>query len=152
MTQLARRSRLFPETPTLFSGLFDDDNFFNFDLTPRIGNGLFVEVPAANVKESENEFTIDLAVPGMTKEDFHINIENGTLCISSEKEEESEEKKDNYTRKEFSYNSFSRSFKLPTSVSDDKIKAKYENGVLIVSLPKKEEAKKKNNKKEIKVV
>ncbi len=150
MTQLVRGSRLFPETPSLLSGIFDDDTFFNLDF-PRIGNGWVNKVPAANVKENENEFVIDLAAPGMKKSDFHIDIENGALCISSEKEEESEEKSGDYTRREFSYSSFSRSFRLPDSVNEEKIKAKYENGVLIVSLPKKEEAKKLSAKKEIKI-
>lgn len=150
MTQLVKGSRLFPETPSLFSGFFDDDSFFNVDF-PRTGNGWASKVPAANVKETENEFIIDLAVPGMKKKDFHIDIENGALCISSEKEEESEEKSEDYTRKEFSYSSFSRSFRLPESINEDKIKAKYEDGVLIVTLPKREEAKKMSAKKEIKV-
>ncbi|MCE7993998.1 MAG: Hsp20/alpha crystallin family protein [Roseivirga sp.] len=150
MTQLVKGSRLFPKMPSLLSGFFDDEDFFDMDLS-RTGNGLASRLPAANVKENENEFTIDLAVPGMKKDDFRIEIENGALSISSEKKEESEDKTDDYTRKEFSYSSFSRSFRLPDSVKEDKIKAKYDNGVLIVSLPKKEEAKKLLAKKEIKV-
>lgn len=151
MTQLVKGSRLFPEVPSLFSGFMDDDNFFNIDF-PRLGNGWMNKMPAANVKENENEFIIDLAVPGMSKEDFNINIENGALCVSSEKEQESEDKGEDYTRKEFSYSSFTRSFRLPESVNQEKIKAKYENGVLALTLPKKEEAKKITAKKEIKVV
>lgn len=150
MTQLVKGSRLFPETPSLLSGFFDDDSFFNSGF-PGIRNGWSDKIPAANVKENENEFIIDLAAPGMKKSDFNIDIENGTLCISSEKKEESEEKADDYTRKEFSYSSFSRSFSLPDSVNEDKIKARYEDGILILSLPKKEEAKKLSTKKEIKV-
>lgn len=150
MTQLVKGSRLFPKMPSLLSGFFDDEDFFDMDL-PRAGNGWASKLPAANVKENENEFTIDLAVPGMKKDDFRIEIENGALSISSEKEEGSEDKTDDYTRKEFSYSSFSRSFRLPDSVKEDKIKAKYGNGVLKVSLPKKEEAKKLLAKKEIKV-
>ncbi|OEK01004.1 hypothetical protein BFP97_05530 [Roseivirga sp. 4D4] len=150
MTQLVKGSRLFPETPSLLSGFFDDDSFFNLDF-PRMGNGWPSRIPAANVKENENEYIIDLAAPGMAKGDFKIDIENGALTISSEKEEESEDKSDDYTRKEFSYSSFTRSFRLPESINEDKIKAKYENGVLVVSLPKKEEAKKLSTKKEIKV-
>ncbi len=128
----------------------DDDNFFNMDF-PRPGNGWMNKVPAANVKENENEYIIDLAVPGMSKEDFQINIEHGALCISSEKEQESEDKGEGYTRKEFNYSSFSRSFMLPESVNQENIAAKYENGVLVLTLPKKEEAKKDMAKKEIKV-
>ena len=150
MTELTKGSRLFPETRSLLSGFFDDDNFFNFDF-PRPGNTWRSNVPAANIKEGENEFTIDLAVPGMSKKDFHIDVENGAITISSEKEEKSEEKTDDYTRKEFSYSTFSRSFRLPESVNEDKIKAQYDNGVLIVTLPKKEEAKAQISRKEIKV-
>ncbi len=150
MTQLVKSSRLFPEAPSMLLGLLDDDSFFNFDL-PRLGNGFGTKVPAANVKENQNEFIIDLAAPGMKRDDFHINIENGMLSISSEKNEESEEKSDYYTRKEFSYSSFSRSFRLPDTINEDKIKAKYDNGVLMIHLPKKEEAKKQITKKEIKI-
>lgn len=150
MTQLVKGSRLFPKVPSLLSGFFDDEDFFNVDF-PKPGNGWGSKVPAANVQENENEFIIDLAVPGMNKADFQIKIENGALSISSEKQEESEDKTDDYTRKEFSYSSFSRSFRLPDSVKEDKIKAKYDNGVLKVSLPKKEEAKKPLVQKEIKV-
>jgi len=150
MTQLVKSSRLFPEAPSLLLSMFDDDSFFNFDL-PRWGNGFGSKVPAANVKENESEFIIDLAAPGMKRSDFHIDVENGVLSISSEKKEESEEKSDFYTRKEFSFSSFSRSFRLPESIHEDKINAKYDNGVLMIHLPKKEEAKKQHKKKEIKI-
>ena len=149
MTQLVKGSRLFPETRSLLSGFFDDE-FFGLDF-PRLGNGWRSDVPAANVKESENAFTIDLAVPGMSKKDFQIDVSNGVMTISSEKEEESEDKTDDYTRREFSYSSFSRSFRLPESVNEDKIKAQYDNGVLVVTLPKKDDAKAPATRKEIKV-
>jgi len=151
MNQLIKSSRLFPETPPLLFSMFDDDSFFNFDLPILRGNGFGSKVPAANVKENESEFTIDLAAPGMKRDDFHINIENGVLSISSEAKEESEEKSDNYTRREFSYSSFSRSFRLPETINEDKVSAKYDNGVLIIHLPKKEESKKLFKKKEIKI-
>lgn len=150
MTQLVKSSRLFPEAPPLLLSMFDDDSFFNFDL-PAWGNGFGSKVPAANVKESESEYTIDLAAPGMKRDDFHIDIENGVLSISSEKKEESEEKSQHYTRREYSYSSFSRSFRLPESVNEDKINAKYDNGVLMIHLPKKEEAKKLFKKKQVKI-
>ena len=102
-------------------------------------NGEFV--PAANIKENEKTFDIEIAVPGMKKEDFKINLENNVLTISSEKEEQKNEETKNYTRKEFVYGSFSRSFTLPKIVETEQIKAVYENGILNIQLPKKEEAK-----------
>jgi len=98
-------------------------------------------IPAANIKENEKSFDIEIAVPGMKKEDFKINLENNVLTISSEKEEEKNEEKKNYTRKEFVYGSFSRSFTLPKIVETEQINAVYENGILNIQLPKKEEAK-----------
>jgi HSP20 family protein len=85
---------------------------------------------------------VSLAVPGMKKDDFNIDVEGNMLTISSEKEESKEEKEDKYTRKEYNYSSFSRSFTLPDEVNKEKIEAKYEDGVLKLMLPKKEEAKK----------
>jgi HSP20 family protein len=94
--------------------------------------------PAVNIREDEKEFTIELAAPGLKKDDFKINLENRVLSISKESEEKKEEVKDNYTRREFVYNSFSRSFRLPKSILEDKIKADYKDGVLTISLPKDE--------------
>ncbi|MBL0105212.1 MAG: Hsp20/alpha crystallin family protein [Bacteroidetes bacterium] len=79
-----------------------------------------------------------MAAPGMEKKDFHVSVEGGTLTIRSEKKEEIKEKKENYTRREFSYNSFIRSFRLPDNCLPEKIDAKYENGILTLVLPKKE--------------
>ena len=98
-------------------------------------------VPATNIVENEKSYELELAVPGMNKEDFRIDIENNTLTISSEKNEEKEETTKNYTRKEFVYGSFSRSFVLPKNIDTEKIKAEYKNGVLCMALPKKEEDK-----------
>ncbi|MGB3781050.1 MAG: Hsp20/alpha crystallin family protein [Tunicatimonas sp.] len=120
--------------PSLLSSFFDED-WFNGD------NRWRTQVPAANVQEQDDAFLIELAAPGMQKQDFHINLENGTLTVSSEKKEESKQEEDNYTRQEFSYRSFRRSFVLPDSVKADDIQAKYEDGVLKLTLPKKEEAK-----------
>lgn len=98
-------------------------------------------VPATNILEKENEFHIELAAPGMKKEDFKINLENNVLTISSEQKSETKEENENYTRKEFHYGSFCRSFTLPKNVETEKIKASYEDGILKVDLPKKEETK-----------
>jgi HSP20 family protein len=100
-------------------------------------------LPAVNIQESEDRFTIELAAPGKAKEDFNIELDNDLLTISSEKktEQTTADKAKNYTRKEFSYQSFKRSFTLPESIDVSAIKANYENGVLNVELPKREEAK-----------
>ena len=97
------------------------------------------DIPAVNIKEENDKYLLEMAAPGLKKDDFNINLDNYQLTISSEKKEESEEKKDSYTRREFMYTSFSRSFTLPKSVDVDKIKADYKNGILTVTLPKKEE-------------
>jgi HSP20 family protein len=105
-------------------------------------------IPAVNVKEKEDNFEIQVAAPGMKRDDFKISIENNVLSISAEEKSENEEKdeKGNFTRREFSYSSFRRSFSLPVSIDADNINAKYDNGILKVELPKKEEAKPKSPK------
>ena len=95
-----------------------------------------VNLPAVNIIEKDDKFLIELAAPGLRKEDFKINIENGILQIDSESQREVEEEKDNYTRKEFNYSSFSRSFTLPENASEENIAANYENGVLKLKLQK----------------
>jgi HSP20 family protein len=95
-----------------------------------------VNLPAVNIIEKDDKFLIEMAAPGLRKEDFKINIENGILQIDSESEREVEEEKDNYTRKEFNYSSFSRSFTLPENASEENIAASYENGVLKLKLQK----------------
>lgn len=99
--------------------------------------------PAVNIAEDQNGFTIEVAAPGLSKDDFKINVEKRVLEISSEKETKSENKTEKYHRKEFSYNSFKRTFSLPEYVDVDQIKASYNEGILSVSLPKREEAKEK---------
>jgi len=99
-------------------------------------------VPAVNIVESKEEYKLSIAVPGMKKSDFEINVEGNMLTISSEKTEESEDSDFKFTRKEYNYSSFSRSFTLPDEISKDKIQASYTDGVLHLTLPKKEEAKK----------
>ena len=97
-------------------------------------------VPAVNIKETDTSFGIELAAPGKTKEDFNIEIDHNVLTISSEEKSEKEEVQGKYTRREFNYSSFRRAFTLPETVNTDSINATYENGVLYVALPKKEEA------------
>jgi HSP20 family protein len=102
--------------------------------------------PSANVMENDDAFKIELAVPGFQKKDFRINIEKDVLTISTEREMNGEE---NYTMREFGHNNISRSFSLPETVDNEKIKAEYKNGILNVTLPKREEVK---IKKEIQVM
>jgi HSP20 family protein len=98
-------------------------------------------LPAVNIKETEDAYYLDFAAPGYKKDDFIIELNNDVLTVSSEKKIEKEDKEDNFTKKEFSYESFTRSFNLPELVEGDNIKATYKNGVLEVKIPKKEEAK-----------
>lgn len=125
-----------------FVNLFED--FFNTELgdwRSRNFAGMDASLPKVNIKEDDDQFTIEVAAPGMKKEDFKVNVDKNVLLISSEKEVDNKEEKDNYTRKEFSYSSFQRSFNLPESVDSEKISAKYNDGVLTLEVPKKEEAK-----------
>ncbi|HEV9037169.1 MAG TPA: Hsp20/alpha crystallin family protein [Puia sp.] len=105
-----------------------------------------VTIPAVNISENKERFEVSLAAPGMKKADFNIDVERNTLTISAETKAEKEEKDERYTRKEYSYSSFSRSFTLPEGVNKDKIDASYDNGVLTLSLPKTEDAKKTASK------
>ena len=97
-------------------------------------------VPAVNIKETDTSFGIELAAPGKKKEDFNIEIDHNVLTVSSENKSEKEETEGKYTRREFSYSSFRRAFTLPETVNTENINATYENGVLYVALPKREEA------------
>lgn len=98
-------------------------------------------MPAANIVENEKSFNIEIAAPGMKKEDFKLKLENNVLTVSSEKESEKNEEALNYTRKEFMYGAFSRSFTLPKIVETENIKAVYENGILKIEIPKRDEAR-----------
>ncbi|CAM1362224.1 Heat-shock protein [Tenacibaculum sediminilitoris] len=131
------KSTDFPALPNVFNDFFRDWSTSNFSDTN-------TTLPAVNIKENENEFTVDVAAPGMNKEDFQVNIENDILTISSERKENKEDVNDNYTRKEYSYMSFKRSFTLPKGIVDsEKIKAAYKNGELKIDIPKLEIAKPK---------
>lgn len=126
------------------------EDFFNndlFNLPAMASRG--ATVPAVNINETDKEFELELAAPGLKKNDFKVNIDRNVLTVSTEKKEEKEEKDKNFTRKEFSYHTFSRSFTLPESVNQDKIDAKYTDGVLKLVLPKKDEVIPKS--KEIKI-
>jgi HSP20 family protein len=136
---LATRSENY--LPSIFDRFFNSDlmdwNLSNFSSTN-------TSLPAVNVKETDNEFIIDVAAPGMEKKDFKVNFQNNILTVSSEKKDEREEKNGKYSRKEFSYQSFQRSFTVAeNSIDSEKINAKYNDGILHITLPKREEVKPK---------
>jgi HSP20 family protein len=101
-----------------------------------------LSVPSVNISEDSDQYKVALAAPGLKKSDFNIKVDGNTITISSEKEETKEEKEVKFTRHEYSYSSFSRTFTLPDEVNQDKIEAVYADGVLTLTLPKREEAKK----------
>jgi len=124
------------------------NNIFDNDLGDFFGKRF--SDPAANIIENTDAFLLDIAAPGMKKEDFKINLENNILNISAEIEDAKKEEGKNYTRKEFYYGSFSRAFTLPKTIDTDSIRADYNSGILQITLPKKDEAR-VDLKKEIKI-
>ncbi len=125
--------------PSLFDRFFDNDLF---DWSTRNFSNTNTTLPSVNIKESDEDFEVEVAAPGLNKNDFRIELSHDQLTVSSERENENETKKgQQFTRREFSYQSFSRSFTLPETVESEKITAKYENGILKVIIPKKHEAK-----------
>ncbi len=101
-------------------------------------------VPAVNIAETDNSFEIAFAAPGLSKSDFSIHLEKDVLTVKSIKENNQNDSNTNYTRKEFNFSTFQRSFTLPDAVDIDNIKAEYQNGILNIEIPKKEEAKAKS--------
>lgn len=149
MTLKKYENRPFPSFPSLIDRFLEGNlmdwnmsNFAELDST----------LPAVNVRENDNEIFIDLAAPGMKKSDFNVNYDNGRLMISCEKKDEKTDKDgDRVTRREFNYQSFQRSFSIPENMVDaDKINAKYSDGILHLTLPKREEVKPRPSK-EIKI-
>jgi HSP20 family protein len=146
-TLVKPNGNLFPAIPSII-----EDFFLMRDLIDT-SNGNWkstgATLPAVNVGETNDEFTIEVAAPGMKREDFHVELDNNMLTISSNREEnrEGKDKTHKYSRREFSYQAFQRSFSLPENkVEGDKISARYEGGILYISVPKKEEAKVKPRK------
>jgi HSP20 family protein len=121
-------------------------NIFNDDFFPVLSNSTS-SMPAVNIREDDKNYVLDLAVPGIDKKDLKIDINEDVLTISSETKTESEENRDGYKRREFSYSEFCRSFYIPENVNREKIEANYKDGVLSVSLPKQEEEKNKITRK-----
>jgi HSP20 family protein len=136
MKSLSKRDRYNPSTNSMIEDFFNKDLF---DWNDKNFSAFGTTLPSANVTETDKKFEIDLAAPGMKKDDFKIELKNSVLSISSEKEEKREEKdaKGNFTRKEFSYQSFFRSFSLPENADDNKIAASYKDGILHIDVSKK---------------
>ena len=134
----------FEKQPTVFADFFKpwDEWFDSGSFLGRI-----MTTPAVNITENKNDYLVALAVPGMKKDDFKIDVEGNMLTISCEKEENKDEKEKKFTRREYSYYSFSRSFTLPEEVNREKIEALYEDGILKLVLPRKEEARRNAAKK-----
>lgn len=119
-----------------FSNLLDE---FMDDALPRTATGLPKMVPAVNILETDNEYMLEVAAPGLRKENFELHVEQKRLAISAHADEPNQEGK--YARREFSYHSFKRVFALPDFVNLDNIQASYEDGILKISIPKREEVK-----------
>ncbi|MBU2907224.1 Hsp20/alpha crystallin family protein [Arenibacter algicola] len=124
---------------SLFDDIFDREWPSVFSQNFNTGMSL----PMVNIKETADDYFVEMAVPGLKKTDFNIVLDNQVLSISTETEEQNDLKEENYTRREFGYASFKRSFTLPETVDEGKIKAKYNEGILSIHLPKKEEARQK---------
>lgn len=133
MTTLVKtnRSNGFPSVRKMMEDFWNTDKFFN---QPFFNE----ELPAVNVKETKDNFHVEVAAPGYKKDDFHVSADNGILTISAETKQENKEEKADYTRQEFSCSSFSRSFTLPDNTSAENIKAHYEDGLLKIELKKLE--------------
>lgn len=116
------------------------EEFFKPDWMGGMQNPNALSVPPVNIRETDQSFEVELSSPGKKKEDFNIEIDNDLLTISSEAKSENTVEEGKFTRREFSYSSFRRSFSLPETVKEDEIRASYEHGILRISLPKKEEA------------
>lgn len=128
---------------------FDDDFFGKAFLSNFIGNDER-SIPNVNVSETENDYRIEVAAPGLEKKDFNVDIEKNILTISSQQENQQTDDDKNYIRREFNYFAFKRSFSLPEHVEQDKISASHKNGILEVVIPKREEAREKP-KRQIKI-
>ncbi len=132
------------QLPNLFDRFFENDLF---DWSNRNYSNTNTTLPSVNIKEDSDGFEVEMAAPGFGKDDFKVELNNSVLTISSEKHTEDETKEGQlFTRREFSYQSFCRSFSLPNTVESENISAKYDNGILKITIPKKEEIKPKPTK------
>ena len=142
MTSLVKFNNGSRTMPALSSWIED---WFGKDMPGSLFNDFTgISMPAVNIRETADNYEVEVAAPGMQKGDFNINLDNNLLTISSERQhEEKNVEEERFTRREFSYSSFRRTFTLPETVNAEKISAKYKDGILIIDLPKKDHAKKK---------
>lgn len=131
------KSNGFPSLRSMVADFWNNDGFFN---KPFFENEL---LPAVNIRDNKDGYELEVSAPGFKKEDFKVTTENGMLTISAETSSENKEEKDNYTRREFSRSSFSRSFSLPENVVEEQINASYQDGLLNIALKKAETRKTK---------
>lgn len=139
-TLVRQNATLFPSLPSLIEDFFSRD-WADSTLASR---NYSATLPAVNVRETNEDYLIEVAAPGMKREEFKVELDNNLLTISSQREEKQEEHDEsgNYTRREFNYQSFQRSFTLPENkVQGEKITARYADGILHITVPKKDEAK-----------
>jgi len=135
MTTLVKTNKTrYPWLGPEFANFFNEDDFFQ----DRFWQKNVMNKPAINVREIDDYYLVELAAPGLSKKDFEIIIDNGYLKIFVEKSSKMEDEKDDYSRREFEYNSFERSLLLPENIIEEKVKAKYENGILKFKLIKDE--------------
>jgi HSP20 family protein len=132
---------------TILSDFFDSDNFWEM---PKLFSGRNQSLPAVNVKETDREYEIELAAPGIPKENIHVDVENDMLIIKGENTSQHESTgSNNFTRREFSSSSFERRFRLPEDVDLEKINASYKNGIVDIVVPKTENNKRKKRQIEL---
>ncbi|RAJ26387.1 Hsp20/alpha crystallin family protein [Pedobacter cryoconitis] len=136
-----KRNSLMPGFNDVFDSVFND-TFFADRMVSR--------VPAANISETKDHYHVELATPGLKKEDFKLNLERNILNISVEKRKEEKQEERNFSKREYSYSSFVRSFTLPESANENGIQATYNDGILKIDIPKREEAKTVSRQIEIK--
>ena len=135
-TLVKTNGNLFSTIPSLFDDFLTRD-FFNRSSFNQVSNS--ETLPAVNIQETDISYEIEVAAPGMNKDDFNIELNNNVLVVNAHRTKEIEDKGDNYMRKEFNYQQFQRSFQLPQlMVKEDKVCAKYNNGILSITIPKKE--------------
>lgn len=131
----------FSNQPSVFDRFFEGDLF---DWSNRNFSQTNTTLPSVNIKEDADAYKVEVAAPGFEKEDFKLELNHNLLTVSSEKKIENETKEGEvFTKREFSYQSFSRSFTLPQTADSERIQASYEKGILQITIPKKEEAKPK---------